>query len=516
MRAEAKNSEIALFLFYRDVSEELKAELQEVYSAFQTTQKPKILTFFREAGAKGLNDEDGKLSELLQYIGSDIQHYYNTYSNIDSVNLALVTHMAELELTDRVELKDGKILLPGGIVIDCEDLAQFRNSRKLKQLREEWRACSARLGGGDAAPEMREREQKLLRQISDLETAILRDTIRMYREMVAGNKMSERYEAAYRAFARGDYAHALEILDIQRILDEIVALEDAEDVIKSKLQQCVDELVLAVHCLRAQEKGEENRKEILAAYEKIYQLINKFRLNLAPLDEYMWYLYGENEYVRAKKVGNTLRGEYCKDDVQVSEEDKARLLTLLGDIGSKIVGKRERRQAERDYQDALEIWEELAEQDPAVYEPYLAGCYNNLGIFYKESDCRKEAEECYTEALKIYTRLAESQPSVYEPDLATSYNNLGIFYTKAGRREEAEECYTKALKIYTRLAESQPSVYEPDLAMSCFSFGLFCLDADPDQAEELLHLAFGIVQKYRANDAACAGIYGLLKDYFEE
>lgn len=483
---EVQDCEIALFLFYRDVPEALKEELQEVYALFQKTKKPKILTFFRlEEGAAAVGVGD-RLEKLLDYIGSDIRHYYNVYSHIDSVTLALVTHMAELRWVDAPRMVNGKIRLPGGVEIDSEDLAQFRNSRKLKQLREEWRACSARLGSIDAAPEMREREQELLRQISDLETATLETTTRMYREMVAGNEMSEHYEAAYRAFARGDYAHALEILDIQRILDESVALEDAEDVIKSKLQQCVDELVLAVHCLRAQEKGEESRKEILATYEKIYQLIKDSRLNLAPLDEYVRYLYGENEYVRAKKVGNTLRGEYCKDDIEISEEDKAKLLLLLGNINSKIADEKARKQAERDYQDALEIWKELAVQNPSVYEPYLAGSYNNLGAFYGDVvDRREEAERYLTKALEIYTRLAKSQPAV-QLDQANSYDNLGAFYSCAlGRRQEAEKCYQESQKIYERLAQAQPAVYESDLAMVYNNLGnLYSDDGRRQEAED--------------------------------
>ena len=56
---EVQDCEIALFLFYRDVPEALKEELQEVYALFQKTNKPKILTFFRlEEGAAAVGVGD--------------------------------------------------------------------------------------------------------------------------------------------------------------------------------------------------------------------------------------------------------------------------------------------------------------------------------------------------------------------------------------------------------------------------------------------------------------------------
>ena len=444
---EVQDCEIALFLFYRDVPEALKEELQEVYALFQKTKKPKILTFFRlEEGAAAVGVGD-RLEKLLDYIGSDIRHYYNVYSHIDSVTLALVTHMAELGWVDAPRMENGKIRLPGGVEIDSAYLAQFQNHQELQKLREQWRRHSVQPGSKE--------EQELLQKISSLESSILQDMMKMFRELVGGSTISARRQAAYRAFARGDYARALAVLDRKTIQGEIAAIVAAGGVVKGALQERAEELHLRVRSLRAAASGKEAEEEIASLYEEIYRLILEWRLDPAPLYEYAEYLYDKNNYVRAREVGDTLRGEYCKPDTGASEEDIAKLLFLLGNINFKIVDKKAHKQAERDYRDALEIYEELAEKDPAYYESNLATIYNNLGVFYEEDGRRQEAEDHYQESLKIYKRLAQAQPAVYEPELAIVYNALGVLYSDDGRRQEAEDHYQKiagALRAFGKSA----------------------------------------------------------------
>ena len=506
---EVQDCEIALFLFYRDVPEALKEELREVYALFQKTQKPKILTFFRlEEGAAAVGVGD-RLEKLLDYIGSDIRHYYNVYSHIDSVTLALVTHMAELGWVHGPRMVNGKIRLPGGVEIDSAYLAQFQNHQELQKLREQWRRHSVQPGSKE--------EQELLQKISSLESSILQDMMKMFRELVGGSTISARRQAAYRAFARGDYARALAVLDRKTIQGEIAAIAAAGGAVKGALQERAEELHLRVRSLRAAASGKEAEEEIASLYEEIYRLILEWRLDPAPLYEYAEYLSGKNDYVHAREVGDTLRGEYCKDDVEKSEEDIAKLLFLLGNINFKIVDKKAHKQAERDYRDALEIYEELAEKDPAYYESNLATIYNNLGVFYEEDGRRQEAEDHYQESLKIYKRLAQAQPAVYEPDLAKIYNNLGIFYKEDGRRKEAEDHYQKALELCERLAQAQPAVHEPNLTRVYYNLGMFYYTGDcREEAMKHFTQAYALAQKYRTTNADCARFYDLLKDMLED
>ena len=465
------------------------------------------MTFFRlEEGAAAVGVGD-RLEKLLDYIGSDIRHYYNVYSHIDSVTLALVTHMVELGWVHGPRMEKGNILLPGGEVIDSSHLEVFRNNRELQELREQWRRHSVQPGSKE--------EQELLQKISSLESSILKNTMQMFRELVGGSANSVRLQAAYRAFARGDHADVQTILDHEKIVEKKAVGNEMIDVGKDVLQECGEELHLLVRSLRA--GGEKDEAKIIERYEEIYQLIREQQLDPASLYEYAEYLYDKNNYVRAREVGDTLRGEYCKPDTGASEEDIAKLLLLMGDINSEIAEKNARKQAGRDYRDALEIYEELAEKDPAHYESNMAMIYNNPGVFYEKDGRRQEAEKCYQESLKIRLRLAQARPAVYEPELAIVYNALGVLYSDDGRRQEEEECYQKSLKIQKRLAKAQPAVYGPDLAMVYYNLGMFYYTGDcREEAMKHFTQAYALAQKYRSVNADCARIYEQLNDMLED
>ena len=208
---EAADSEIALFLFFRSVPEGAKRELDAAYEHFKQDQtKPKILTFFRRAEGEDAYDE---VKALLTHIGADIKHYYNLYEQVDSIKLAIATHIGKLglDIADPF-IHEGKIYLPGGETIDTSLLAPFAKSGALRALTKELESCRALLRTRDATQETVQREKQLIREISSLETSILKDTMTMYFEMVGGSNASEQEAEAYRALSCGDYDRAEEIL----------------------------------------------------------------------------------------------------------------------------------------------------------------------------------------------------------------------------------------------------------------------------------------------------------------
>ena len=122
-----------------------------------------------------------------------------------------------------------------------------------------------------------------------------------------------------------------------------------------------------------------------------------------------------------------------------------------------------------------------------------ANNYFNAGKYYQEQNNFKPCEESYKQAYEIYVRLAEKNPGVYEPNLAGSCNNLGILYSNLNRYPEAEEYFKRAYEIYTRLAEKNPEAYEPDLAMSCNNLGNLYRDLKRyTEAEEYYKRAYEI------------------------
>ena len=151
-------------------------------------------------------------------------------------------------------------------------------------------------------------------------------------------------------------------------------------------------------------------------------------------------------FVRLVEVGEELRK--CLD-----EEEGAPIVGTLGNIYQEL---KRFSDSERSYNEALELYRELAEKNPETYNPDVAMTLNNLGNLYSDTGKPREAEEAYDEALGIRRELAEKNPETYNPDLAAILNNLGNLYSDTERPREAEEAYDEALELYRELAEKNP------------------------------------------------------------
>jgi len=101
-------------------------------------------------------------------------------------------------------------------------------------------------------------------------------------------------------------------------------------------------------------------------------------------------------------------------------------------------------EAEREYEEALGIRRELAEENPSAYRPDVAKTLNNLAILHADTDRLPDAEREYEEALRIRRELAEENPSAYRPDVAKTLNNLAILHADTNRHYTALQEFQEA------------------------------------------------------------------------
>jgi tetratricopeptide (TPR) repeat protein len=147
------------------------------------------------------------------------------------------------------------------------------------------------------------------------------------------------------------------------------------------------------------------------------------------------------------------------------------LATSLSNLGLHLANAGQRTEALATEQEAVEIRRRLAQTDPAIHGPSLVESLNNLGLHLAAAGRRTEALAIAEQVVKVYRQLAETDPAVYEPSLAISLNNLGTHLAAAGQHEDALDAAEQAVEIRRRLAEAHPAVYEPDLAVSLSNLG---------------------------------------------
>ena len=80
------------------------------------------------------------------------------------------------------------------------------------------------------------------------------------------------------------------------------------------------------------------------------------------------------------------------------------------------------------YQQAAQIYNELADQEPETYTHYVATILHNLGVLHDEKNDFNAAEKYYTEALNIRRFLAEKQPDAFNLDVCVTLLNVTTMY----------------------------------------------------------------------------------------
>jgi hypothetical protein len=90
----------------------------------------------------------------------------------------------------------------------------------------------------------------------------------------------------------------------------------------------------------------------------------------------------------------------------------------LNDLGVFDSAENQNHEAEQHYEEALTLYRELAQQDPATYTRYLAATLNNLAFLYGNENRIAESQSDYNESLVLYRKLFQSEPGQYSGDVA--------------------------------------------------------------------------------------------------
>ena len=94
--------------------------------------------------------------------------------------------------------------------------------------------------------------------------------------------------------------------------------------------------------------------------------------------------------------------------------------------------------------------------------PYVAAALNDLGL-YDTKRMRLKTPEVYNEALEIYRNLAQSTPQAYLPDVAVTLNNLANLQYKKGVK--SPEVAPRRRWRFTGISvRSNPQTYLPYVA----------------------------------------------------
>lgn len=510
---ELRDSELVFFLFFKKVGDYTKHEFKVAFESFKQIRKPKIVTYIKYVdSADDVNEEVKRFMDILD---GELNHYYNTYGNIDTLKLGILMQIKIMKLDSSViEINNGIVTLNGKEIADSTKIPMFEGngiSQMRKELSEILTLYYDLRGKYVSDPDDMEiykqyskiasKKAWLEENIRNAEKRILKIAEQMAEETASG-KLSAKQREGYRLFEKGDYDGALDVLNFEDILTEVCHNEQLAKNIGERLQINVNELKQRIEVLKAKGINSRTADEIRKIYDKVYDLTTKHNLDKDVLYDYASFLYDQNDYKNAVRVAEQLLYYYGNPEEKVSDEQYGRLYNMLGNLYRDTQRINE---AETNFKNAKEIYVRLCEKNPDAYEPDLAGSYNNIGtlhysmnigILHYSMQHINKAEIAFKKAIEIRKRLCKKNSNAYEPELATSYNNIGALYYKMQRMSEAETNFENAIEICERLCKNNPDAYELGLADSYNNMGaLYSNTQRMDKAETNFKKAIKIYEQ---------------------
>jgi tetratricopeptide (TPR) repeat protein len=140
-----------------------------------------------------------------------------------------------------------------------------------------------------------------------------------------------------------------------------------------------------------------------------------------------------------------------------------------------------RPEAEKAYQNALRLQQDLVRQNPAngQFRRELARTHYNRGILRYVLGHLDQSESDFQAAIGLLNPLAEAAPaSGAAQELARALNDLGNLMRKQNRLAEARGYYERAIRLHEGLLKSEPNnrEYKQELATFCNNLALLLLD----------------------------------------
>ena len=167
-------SDTAFFVFFSKVDKQTEADLLFAVSQFKKKGLPKIYTYFTDQG-----EDDDSVLRAKHYIDQTLNHYYSTFSSVDSIKLSILLRLSEQNAIP-LSVEDGAIVSNETAFLDISELSIFSQNKLLNQHKH--RLAELMIQYDSAAEEFscNHNRRDLIKLLSELDDAIteLRDKIR--------------------------------------------------------------------------------------------------------------------------------------------------------------------------------------------------------------------------------------------------------------------------------------------------------------------------------------------------
>ncbi len=482
-----KDADAVFVLFFKKAGSYTLEELEFAHKCFVENGKPRVYTYFKNFDEAALTDEARVAYDIIV---NKHQHFFSTFENIATVELDILRTMFDItsEPSLKITEEGGTVYMGTEPVMQADELDYIKNSKAIAELK----ARLAGLNTGEAKyiaglygdEEIGAEIQRCEALLADRYKKCFAALEARYSNIASAAKIDAELQAAYNAYARGDYATVLKIISLEKLKNETKkTVEENKTALRRYYETIFNKYLQRINALTEQGELTELEETYASAVEAITAL-HLYDVEVGCLDtwyDFVSFLEKQNKSKKAIALGERLEAVYGLKSESVDNYDKAGLYNLLGMLYSY---QNNPEKTELYYLKAMEIREALAGENPEGCNADLADSYNNIGVFYKDCGVFDKAEKYFLKAMELREALADKAPELYNADLASSYNNAGIFYKGQEQPDKAEAYYIKAIEIREALACEKPERYASDLADSYNNTGnLYSEYGFPENAE---------------------------------
>ena len=463
---QLKDCDECIVLFWRKLGKYTKEELDTAYrEKYSDGRLSRLTVYFKDSAP-------GSITPELQVFWDQFPQIYNerypsSYRSIESVESDFLLYFVQREgitTSARVTLSDSQILLNGKPVGEISKMSLAYGNKPYQKLLNDVAELeqglqsakgTVRLALNTALEGKRKELQEMEEKLFAIAQTIMRITIDAPDDEQVGQAK------AYAA--EGKFEEALALLGEDELIAEAKRWSALAAAVKNKQRVSVEKIVLRIQLLSAAKSDNTWVQQCINLYR---QAVAFARPCYAPSDlaslifSQAKFLQENNQFKEAAEayleVLSYLREQGDLPDVAMTLNNLAVLHSVTHDFKA----------AEKEYQEALEIYKELARTTPEVYLPDVATTLNNLANLHSNTHDFKAAEKEYQETLAKYRELAKTTPEAYLPKVATTLNNLANLHSDTHDFKAAEKEYQEALAKYRDLAKTTSEAYLPDVAMT--------------------------------------------------
>lgn len=490
---DTNDESLAIVLYWRDFGDLPLPEFEAAYESLKTGGNPtKIYVFFRE----GADELDKAMRAFKDSFATRYGHFYCHFEHLDSVRFQLATQCLSYlpaRADDLIKLNDdGKVSLLGHHIADMENLPFAKMNSKRKSLKRQIEAAEEEVATleseaegspedadlKDSLREARKRRHDLKEELKQYEGFLFCVAVDLAKKI--GAETGDRVREAWQLFLQGKAQEANRLLD----RTELEAQRDWNRRLRDTLKKGSEKIILSFLAKAKLVLADES----LTVPERVDEACLNYDDAIAEAREIHW-----------------------KDES---------LAEVMYDYAELLHSQRRFQQSALLFNEVVEIRRRLADENPIVGEPHLAGALNNLAVSrlavaHNDMQQRERAEKEYVEAIDIYRRHATTNPGAYEQSLAGVLNNLANLHSIAHQLEKAEWEYAEALNIRRRIAVENPEAHEFDLAGTLNDIANFHSDIQQQElAEKEYTEALGIYRRFATTNHEAAHMRNLARTLY--